>query len=60
MCMFNMNNLVLETQPNECKAKGDAINHKSETLGHHGSEHQLQTINKRAIAFLYHEPSYRV
>jgi len=34
MCMFNMNNLVLETQPNECKAKGDAINHKSETLGH--------------------------
>lgn len=34
MCMFKMNNLLLETQPNEGKAKGDAINHESETLGH--------------------------
>ena len=33
MCMFKMN-LLLETQPNEGKAKGDAINHNSETLGH--------------------------
>ena len=32
MCMFKMN-LLLETQPNEGKAKGDAISHKSETLG---------------------------
>ena len=31
--MFKMI-LLLETQPNEGKAKGDAMNHKSETLGH--------------------------